>query len=209
MPDILGGTETRDVQDLIELYKKHWSSIRIQFQTKGKLRHSYNIRLRFTSIDELTLAAYHIFETQSTAFKINLEFGFFWRNVETCKLQYYYSFNNTRLFSEPILVHDLVSYRQFKEQLSSKDPIEHARLARPNSKWVVELVTDVNFYVYKLRDHPIGEFSNFVKKNKSLVSLEKDRNSGLPSNDNLCLFRCFALHRGASVKGLTKTTLEL
>jgi hypothetical protein len=46
-----------------------------------------------------------IFRQQTTAFKINLSFGFILRNVETGELQYYHSSqNNSRFFDVPHLI---------------------------------------------------------------------------------------------------------
>ncbi|KAJ8017821.1 Krueppel-related zinc finger protein 1 [Holothuria leucospilota] len=212
LPNTFGSAEHCDTQGMNKLYKQHWRDIRTRFQTRGKLRNTYNFRLHTFTIEEVMNAAKQIFDKQETAFKINLGFGFFLRNVETCQLQYYYASNNTRLLPEPMLVTGNASFTTFLNTLSTKDPADHVRLARPNSRWVVETVTNAIFYVFKLRDHPIGgatRLPEFITNNKAVVSLEKDRNNNHRYEDNLCLFRCLALHKGAKVKAVEKKAMKL
>ena len=57
----------------------------------------------------------------------------------------------------------------------------------------MHLLTNVTFYVNKLFDHPIGArvvLPVHILKNKAVVGLY---------TDNLCFFRCLAVHRGAPV----------
>jgi len=63
---------------------------------------------------------------------------------------------------------------------------------RPNSKWVVDRVCNVTFYVNKILDHPIGcgdHLPDFVINNKAIVALQKDTNHNFWYTDNLCFFR--------------------
>ena len=75
---------------------------------------------------------------------------------------------------------------------------------RPNSDWVCELVTNATFFLNKIVQHPIGCFGvalpDYVKHNKAIVGLEKDRNAIY--NDNLCIFRCLGLHLGREAAAL-------
>jgi hypothetical protein len=62
---------------------------------------------------------------------------------------------------------------------------------------VVDLLTNVTFYISKLFDHPIGArvvLPNHILKNKAVVALVGGSNG--PYTDNLCFFRCLAVHRG-------------
>ena len=62
-------------------------------------------------------------------------------------------------------------------------------------------------------DHPIGCVSvvlpDYVKRNKAIVGLEKDHHCNATYNDNLCLFRCLALHQGCDVRHLEATVVTL
>ena len=98
-----------------------------------------------------------IFRQQTTAFKINLSFGFILRNVETGELRYYHSSqNNSRFFYVPHLIRTEEDLERFLEELSRHDMLEYIRQQRPDTKWVVHLLTNVAFYVNKVNTHPVG-----------------------------------------------------
>ena len=64
-----------------------------------------------------------------------------------------------------------------------------------------ELVTNVTFFVNRIIDHPIGcvgmiPHPVYIKKNKVVIGFEKEPIHHKRYNNNLCLFRCLALHRG-------------
>jgi hypothetical protein len=58
---------------------------------------------------------------------------------------------------------------KFLDQLQGQDILEYIKQQRPDTKWVVHLLTNVTFYVNKLFDHPIGarvalpDFSSEIK----------------------------------------------
>ncbi|KAJ8021642.1 Zinc finger protein MSN2 [Holothuria leucospilota] len=195
-------------EDFVRLYKKHWNIIRTKFRRQNKLRDVYNFRLNQASPDVLIRQTELIFSDQRSVFKLNIGLGFFLRNVETCELRYYYASNNSKLFSEPFLITNISTLGHLTEVYLAQDLLEHARLQRPNSKWVVETITNVTYFVYKIPDHPIGcntiDLPDFVKNNKSIVTLQRNRQTGKCYQDNLCLFRCLTLFRGSSPKSLEK-----
>ncbi|XP_072031519.1 uncharacterized protein [Amphiura filiformis] len=85
-------------------------------------------------------------------------------------------------------------------------------MQRPDSKWTVEIVTNVTFYVYRIRDHPIGACSylpDYILQNRAVVSLMINNNTKKPYKDNLCLFRCMALYKGYHQYVLEKQTKAL
>ena len=59
-----------------------------------------------------------IFRQQTTAFKINLSFGFILRIVDTGELRYYHSSqNNSRLFDVPHLIRTEEDLEKFLDEL--------------------------------------------------------------------------------------------
>ena len=85
--------------------------------------------------------------------------------------------------------------------------LEWVRQRRPNSKWVLEQVTNVTFFITKLRGHPIGrgtDLPDYLSKNNGLLPLDRNHNTGKPYNDNLCFFRALALHNGCHPKNLER-----
>ncbi len=80
----------------------------------------------------------------------------------------------------------------FTSYFRHPDILEWARQQRPDTKWVVHAVTNVTFYVNKLRNHPIGcglELPAYILNNDAIAALQKDKNHHFQYTDNLCLFR--------------------
>ena len=202
----------RDNDELLKVYRKNWQRIK-DCTKKGKVRSTYNLRLKDISAESLDSMLEQVFEDQTHAFKINASYGFILRNNETNELRHFYSSTNNRVFSEPVLVKDRQGLQSFTNTFNLQDPLEYARLQRPNSKWVVDLITNVTFFVYKLPDHIIGtpttNLPEFVKENQAIVCLEKNPNSRKPYRDNLCFFRCLALHKGHHRNALETTAISL
>jgi len=138
---------------------------------------------------------HRIFREQTTAFKINVSFGFFLRHMETGKLRYYHSSqNNSRVFDVPHLIRTEEDLERYLDELQGQDILEFIRQQRPDTKWVVHLLTNVTFYVNKLFENPIGArivLPDHILKNKAVVALVGGSN-GLYT-DNLCFFRWLAV----------------
>ena len=172
----------------------------------------YNCHLPTLNTDTLKHCAEELFEKQTNAFKINVSFGFILRNNETNERKFYYSSTNTKLFESPYLVKDRTMFNAFLDTLVQQDPLEYAQLLRPNSKWVVDEITNVTFFVYHIRDHPIGAALNlpeFITRNHAIVSLSHSPNHATLYKDDLCLFRCLALHSGEHLKYMEKKVKSL
>ena len=180
------------------LYFRHWNTIRTEETTGNHIQDKYNFTLRDMTASTFPEMVRRIFRQQTTAFKINLSFGFILRNVETGELRYYHSSqNNARFFETPHLTRTEEDLERFLEELSRHDMLEYIRQQRPDTKWVVHLLTNVTFYVNKLFDHPIGArvvLPDHILKNKAVVALVGGSHGAY--TDNLCFFRCLAVHRG-------------
>ena len=92
--------------NLINFYRSPWSSIRTN-RRRGRIQSTYNIRL--TDLNTTSLhTLWNIFKTQSSAFKINLSFGFILRNKISGELRYFHSSKNVsgRFLDAPHLITD-------------------------------------------------------------------------------------------------------
>ena len=75
--------------------------------------------------------------------------------------------------------------------------LEKARLSRPNSSWVVEVVANITFFTKKLKGHPAGcgiTLPDFIVNNTGLNALQKNKKTSKLYFNNLCIFWCLALH---------------
>ena len=101
--------------------------------------------------------------------------------------------------------------RQLSRKLEQLDIIENATRIRPDTKWKPFLLTNVRYSV-SLLNYVLGLGSvilpEFIKKSKAIIGLAKDWKTGKKYKDNLCLFRCYAIHQGYS-KTKLKTPTKL
>ena len=198
------------LQDFVQ---ENWGSIRT-YVARGPVQTRYNHRLTTMDTRELQEPLRQLFEEQTTSFKVNLSFGFILKQKVTGRLRYYHSSNNCcgRLLEEPSLITNRADFDSFLERIREPDILQWAIAQRPNSDWVCELVTNVTFFLNRIVQHPIGcvgvTLPDYVKNNKAIVGLTKDEH-GVTYNDNLCLFRCLALHRGCDVRRLETTVVTL
>ena len=199
--------------DLQDAVRDNWGSIRT-YVAQGPVQTRYNHQLTTMDTRELQQPLRQLFDQQTTAFKINCSYGFLLKNKTTNRFRYYHSSNNCcgRYLEEPSLVTNSQTFNAFLERIKETDVLQSAIAQRPNSDWVVELVTNVTFFLNRIIHHPIGcvgvTLSDYLKHNKAVVGLAKDEH-GATYNDNLCLFRCLALHQGCDVRHLEATVVTL
>ena len=192
-----------DQQSLTSIYQRYWHQIRTRLNRNNRLLDWYNYRLLPLQPRELVHHLEEIFTDQSTVFKLNVSFGFILRNNETGELQYHYASRNNHLFETPFQIATRPDLQQVRDTLLDVDVLEWARLQRPNSKWIVGKVTNITFFITKVRGHPIGRGKNlphYIIENRGLEALNCNKNNGKLYNDNLCFFRALALHNGCHPK---------
>ena len=192
-------------KELLDVVRNHWSTIRTHV-SRGPLQCRYDYRL--TTLDTTVLEAplKIMFQEQTSAFKINLSYGFVLRNKNTDQYKYYHSSCNCcgRYLDEPSLITNSKDFDDFLERIRETDVWQWDINQRPDSAWVCDLVTNVTFFVKRIIDHPIGcvratPLPVYIKKKKSVIGLETEPNNNKRYNDNLCLFRFLALHRGCDL----------
>ena len=200
--------------DLQDAVRDNWGSIRT-YVAQGPVQTRYNHRLTTMDTRELQEPLRQLFEEQTTDFKVNLSFGFILKQKVTGRLRYYHSSNNCcgRLLEEPSLITNRGDFDRFLARIQESDILQWAIAQRPNSDWVCEHVTNATFFLNKIIHHPIGcvgvTLPDYLKHNKAIVGLEKDHHRNATYNDNLCLFRCLALHQGCDVRRLETTVVTL
>ena len=186
---------------------ENWGSVRTHV-VHGPIQTRYNRRLTSLDMRDLHDQLFLLFDQQTTAFKVNVSFGFVLREKENDRLRYYHSSNNCcgRYLEEPALITNRDDFDRFLARIQESDILQWAVAQRPNSDWICEMVTNATFFLNRIDDHPIGcvgiNLPDYVKNNKAIVGLEKDRYRKTTYNDNLCLFRCLALHLGREAAAL-------
>ena len=202
---------SRELRDFVH---ENWASVRTHV-VRGPVQTRYNRRLTSLDTRDLHEPLRVLFDQQTTAFKINCSYGFVLREKQSGRLRYYHSSNNCcgRFLEEPSLVTNSQTFDRFLARIAESDILQWAITQRPNSDWVCEHVPNVTFFLNKILQHPIGcvgiDLPDYVKNNKAVVGLEKDHYRTRTYNDNLCLFRCLALHKGCDVHRLEATVATL
>ena len=192
---------------------ENWASVRTHV-VNGPVQTRYNHRLTSLDTRDLQEPLFALFDQQKTAFKVNASYGFVLKEKQSGRLRYYHSSSNCcgRLLEEPSLIANRDDFDRFLARIAESDILQWAITQRPNSDWVCEHVTNVTFFINRIAQHPIGcvgvALPDYVKRNKAIVGLEKDGH-GVIYRDNLCLFRCLALHQGCDVRRLEVTVATL
>ena len=108
--------------NLINFYRSQWSSIRTN-RHSGRIQSTYNIRLTDLNTTSLHHTLWNIFKTQSSAFKINLSFGFILRNKISGELRYFHSSKNVsgRFLDAPHLITEAFDFQTFLESFVKQD----------------------------------------------------------------------------------------
>ena len=187
--------------------RENWGSVRTHV-VNGPVQTRYNHRLTSLDTRDLHDQLFLLFEEQTIAFKVNVSFGFILKQKATNRLRYYHSSNNCcgRYLEEPSLITNRDDFDRFLARIQESDILQWAVAQRPNSDWVCEHVTNATFFLNRIVDHPIGcvgiNLPDYVKNNKAIFGLEKDCYRKTTYNDNLCLFRCLALHLGREAAAL-------
>ncbi|XP_071805255.1 uncharacterized protein [Asterias amurensis] len=206
-----------DSPDTLDIIRENWAKIRTNRKDGRPAQDVYNFRLykqpKWSEMQRNQLLA--IFEKLDCRCKLNISFGLLLRHSETNELRYFHpSNNNARLFEMPFIITSRDDMMRFIHSVEEEEPLNFASHQRPSTKWSVHEITNMVVYVNKMPDLPIGccsidELPPFLKKNRGLHSLVKSRQTGKVFEDNLCFFRCLALHNGFSIKNCEKETTRL
>ena len=120
-----------------------------------------------------------------TRHKINLRYGYMLRNIETNATMIYYT-NRTSHWCERL------SQTQAWLQEQDELRLQGENIERPDTKWVFERHLFIDLKVIldrQLLQIGLGRMPDWIRNKREVISLDT-------FSDNLCLFRCIAVHRG-------------
>ena len=121
-----------------------------------------------------------------TRHKINYRHGYESRNIENGEYTVYYTNINSPWFPK---LSKTKEWLQEQEELR----LQGAQIDRPNTKWVSQRHMLVDLKVILDRQPlqiGLGRLPDWIRNKHEVISLDN-------YNDNLCIFRCVAVHRGA------------
>ena len=133
-----------------------------------------------------------------TRHKINYRTAYKLQNIQTGETLDYYTNTNSPWFPK---------LSKTNEWLTTQEELrlQGAKINRPNTKWVFEKHLFIDLKVILDRQPlqiGLGRLPDWIRNKREVISLDT-------YNDNLCLFRCIAVHRGAHKRDNTRRTREL
>ena len=184
-----------------------WSQVRTRSVIRS-VQDIYNFFLNFNINDLLDQIHKTIMSNQNSRFKINFSFGYILKNIESDALCFFHpSYNNHCVLNTAKLISNSNELSRFLEIVSDFDFLEN--FARPNTKWRYLSITNITFYVNKLRKAVIGQsvtLPPFLVHNQGVHNLIADKNTGQLYQDRLCIFCCLSLFCGFHLNNLEADT---
>ena len=206
---LIGDTKYQKQKGYAAELRKNDSQIRDRTKnTRNWKRLNRKIEPGFTYGD-LKRMLENVQATEVSAFKINLGFGCILYHVIERVFRYYYVSNNHFLFDKAFTISNHTDIVSLFDKIVSLDLGETYYLRRPTSGWVLAGLPNIQIRIMRMPDIPIGAgvtLPSYIKRSKSIIGLTHHKIKGHIYNDNLCLFRCLALHYGAKVGGLEEIT---
>ena len=137
--------EADSFQSFESIADRHWKSIKT-FSKQGSVHDIFNF---YINDDLLSLKNdfLDMFCNQMCRFKIQFSFGFILRNRTDRNFRYWHASNGVHhILNHPLLISDFSDFETFLNKVFEQDMLEKARLSRPNSSWVVEVVSNITFF---------------------------------------------------------------
>ena len=189
--------------EIDRLVDTHWTSMQTRTRHGGVME-TLNVRLWDGAVDganamlrnpqawERLLEAW---ERQLSCVKLNCSMGCVLENKTNGQLRYFHaSANNATVFPSPRLMSSRTGLERFFDELLNVDLQEQAIRRRPSTEWKLRFLTNISFYLFKLKnmariggDDGKEKLPEFIKRNRNIVALDG-------YDDNLCFFRCLYLH---------------
>ena len=138
-----------------------------------------------------------IFDEMSCTVKLNIAFGFVLNSItDNDSFKYYYAADNHTVFLNPVLISQQSDLDALKESLENADLLENVTCHRLDTKWKLFSLTNVTFFLYLMKNVPLGcrsfNLPERMLRNPTIKCLLSDSNYN-PYHDILCFFSCACL----------------
>ena len=138
-----------------------------------------------------------VFNKLDSAAKINIALGFFLRNIETGEYRYFYAYESNTLFEKSQLLCTKADLITIQGKVEKFDIVEQCTQKRQNTKWRLNLFTNLTNFAALLKNIPMGcpdsvlpeRLLRHTQVNCLLSNKDKE-----PYKDHLCLFRALAMY---------------
>jgi hypothetical protein len=141
--------EDGSVNDALENCYRTNRALILERYREGPVESLYNIPMfPGMRIWDIGQALQGIYDRQRHAFKVNLAFGFIMRHVETGEYRFFRPFDNVNIFDAPILISRRSDIGKVLKKLKELDVLAKMAKNRPNTKWLLVLLTNIRVKVY-------------------------------------------------------------
>ena len=203
-----------DDEQLKQFYKAHMGQIK-DHEIRGRGTRTY---LRYLNdqqgalINNMETVMKEIYPHQSHAFKINMSFSFILQHREALEFRFFYASNNEQLLKSTRLIRNQQDLQNPLNHLAAKDFPSLLKEQTPNTKWVIERIVNLRIHLV-ITTYPLGKpphLPDYIKNNRHIIGLERDKNHAYRYKDYLCFFRCLAIGKfGKTYHNCNKKAKEL
>ena len=181
-----------------QTYEEHASLI-LDSDFIGRLVSIYNLPLDTNfSIDTIMNKIEEIYSSKNNAFRINISFGVFLRNIKTNAVRYFRPYRCSELFAKPLYVSSFKDLSRFRTRLVNYNIPDYFLKTRPNTEYVPIFAVQARIFVWNL-NYALGctyvAVPKYISKNKGILPMVFARASKRRYRDMLCMFRCLAYHK--------------
>ena len=210
-------TEDVEHHELATTVKQNWNAMKT-FHRCHLVMDVLNVRLWDPEVETFEANATELLEeawnSAGWQCKMNASVGCILKHKISERYRYFHaSPNEGVLLRAPMTVGSLEMLERFTDTVSSQDLHEHGVRRRPDTEWRLYALTNVAFYLYKLRGvNKVGhrrrddERPSYMLQNKNLLCLLTDPKTGVAYDDNMCFFRCLALAKDCACEGKCRCT---
>ena len=145
-----------------------------------------------------------IYLENKEGFKLSLGFGFVLFQPIKKEYKYYYVSENNMLFDKSYTIASKKDIEAFVKKVIGVDLATNCYLQKPSSGWTLCSLTNAQAKITNLNNvlQGAGISPEYLRNLKSVICLTHNR--GVPYEDELCIYRCLALHHSLPVKALEK-----
>ena len=113
---------------------------------------------------------------------------------------------NNMLFDKSYTIDSKKDIEAFVKKVIGVDLATNCYLQKPSSGWTLCSLTNAQAKITNLNNVLLGAgvLPEYLRNLKSVICLTHSKKTGLPYEDELCIYRCLALHHSLPLKGLEK-----
>lgn len=196
--DPFRGMENGD--EIRRKYESNKATILAPHNDDDLIKRIYNFPIdRDVTDDDIEMQMREIYSQQKNTYKINLMVGVMLERVKEdgeTEIRYFRPAANVEVLNLPITVWNLWSLGEAIRTLQEKDINNFVLTFRPNSKYRVLFITQIQYTVYST-EQVLGarvSLPDFIKRKKSIVNRARD-SRGREYSENLCFFTALAQFR--------------